>query len=553
MADEALLKTKSTLDNRDFNKGVQQMKKEMKDLNKVSSDAFSAIGNALGVDVGKIQQISSALQGLGNKLSQTGQVGASAFGSIANAITPVAAGIAGLGLAAAIAAFKQLNAEADAFEATIQGGVIKAQTDAYLSTYRQALRDQSGVGEGFSGFRQTVRFAWNELSGAFRSGFDFDRMREATQLAGRAKEIATELYNIDLQRKENSVQISQIDAQIAQQREIISDATRSAQERSVALATAQQLVKDKMDLQLPLAERQRDLIVEYNGLTSTTVKEYDKEISAKMQVNTLVQQEAAEQRSLLRQQNMINSALGKQADAMREIMRLQEQMAASQEEMKNLQLPNLGGLGLGAITIPLDTKLKPPTNIEEVKVLISEYLGGGITIGISISESDIAKIQDITDKVKSMIQDMAVKIGESIGTLLGDLVTGGDAWSNFASNAIKAFGDMAIAIGKIAIEAGTGALGIKAALSLSETGAYIAIAAGVALVALGAAVKAGLANVASGNYSAGSGVSSGSYSAGSTGFDTKEVTVHVTGELRADGDQLVTVINNANRRRGYNT
>ena len=543
-------------DTGDFEKGARKVKQEMKDLNKVSSDAFSAIGNALGVDVGKIQQFSSALQGLGNKLTQTGQAGANAFSSIANSITPVAAGIAGLGLAAAIAAFKQLNAEADAFESTIQGGVIKAQTDAYLSTYRQALRDQSGVGEGFSGFRQTVRFAWNELSGAFRSGFDLDRMREATQLAGRAKEIATELYNIELQRKENSVQISQIDAQIAQQREIISDATRSAQERSVALATAQQLVKDKMDLQLPLAERQRDLIIEYNGLASTTVQEYDKEIAAKMQVNSLVQQEAAEQRSLLRQQNMITTAVEKQAAALREIKRLQEQMASSQEEMKNLQRPNLGGLGLGSITIPLNTELKPPTNMKGFKEIVKFKLGNvEVRIGIEFDGKKWeATVQEAAERIKDTLTNLMVSLSESIGTLLGDLATGKNGWADFAKSAISAFGDMAIAIGKIAVEAGASVIGIKTALtSMSEAGAYAAIAAGTALIILGAAVKSGLSNIASGNYSASSGVASGNYSSGSSGFATSEVTVHVTGELRADGDQLVTVINNANRRRGYNT
>lgn len=543
-------------DTGDFEKGARKVKQEMKDLNKVSSDAFSAIGNALGVDVGKIQQFSSALSGLGNKLAQTGQAGANAFGSIANAITPVAAGIAGLGLAAAIAAFKQLNAEADAFESTIQGGVIKAQTDAYLSTYRQALRDQSGVGEGFSGFRQTVREAGATLAGFFQSGFDFEIMRQANQAGERAKEIAGELYNIELQRKANSVQISQIDAQIAQQREIISDATKSAQERSVALATAQQLVKDKMDLQLPLAERQRDLIIEYNGLASTTVQEYDKEIAAKMQVNSLVQQEAAEQRSLLRQQNMITTAVEKQAAALREIKRLQEQMASSQEEMKNLQRPNLGGLGIGSITIPLNTELKPPTNIEGFKEIVKFHLGNvEVRIGIEFDEKKWnATVQEAAERIKDTLTNLMVSLSESIGTLLGDLATGKNGWADFAKAAISAFGDMAIAIGKIAVEAGASVIGIKTALtSMSEAGAYAAIAAGTALIILGAAVKAGLANVAAGNYSAGSGVASGNYSSGSSGFATSEVTVHVTGELRADGDQLVTVINNANRRRGYNT
>lgn len=542
-------------DTGDFEKGARKVKQEMKDLNKVSSDAFAAIGNALGVDVGKIQQFSSALQGLGNKLTQTGQAGANAFSSIANSITPVAAGIAGLGLAAAIAAFKQLNAEADAFESTIQGGVIKAQTDAYLSTFRQSIRDQQGIGEDAASFRQTVREAGATLAGFFQSGFDFEIMRQANQAGERAKEIAGELYNIELQRKENSVAISELEAQIAQQREIISDATRSAQERSVALATAQQLIKDKLDLQLPLAEKQRDLIQEMNGLSSTNMEYYDAEIAAETQVNSLKQQESAEQRSLLRQQNMITTAVEKQAAALREIKRLQEQMASSQEEMKNIQRPNLGGLGLGSITIPLNTSLKEP-DYENFKEKVKFKLGNvEVRIGIELDKEKWENaVQEAAERIKDTLTNLMVSLSESIGTLLGDLATGKNGWADFAKSAISAFGDMAIAIGKIAVEAGASVIGIKTALtSMSEAGAYAAIAAGTALIILGAAVKSGLSNIASGNYSASSGVASGNYSSGSSGFATSEVTVHVTGELRADGDQLVTVINNANRRRGYNT
>ena len=91
-------------DTGDFDKGAKKVKQEMKDLSKVSSDAFGAIGAALGVDVNKIQQFTSALQGLSAKLDQAGQAGTSAFGAIGKSVSAVGVGIAGLGLAAAIAA-----------------------------------------------------------------------------------------------------------------------------------------------------------------------------------------------------------------------------------------------------------------------------------------------------------------------------------------------------------------------------------------------------------------------------------------------------------------
>ena len=544
MANEPKMKIGIGADTGDFDKGAKKVKQEMKDLSKVSSDAFGAIGAALGVDVNKIQQFTSALQGLSAKLDQAGQAGTSAFGAIGKSVSAVGVGIAGLGLAAAIAAFKQLNAEADAFESTIRGGAIKAQTDAYLSTFRQALRDQSGVGEQAAGFRQTVKMAAATLAGAFESGFDFDRMKEANTLAERAKDIAKDLYDIDLERKEVSVQISELDAQIAQKREVISDTTRSAAERAKALADAQQLIKDKLNLQLPLAEKQRDLLIDYNGLASTKMKDYDAEIAAKINVNNLIQQEAAEQRGLLRQQKQINAELQKQAD-------LQNRVRGGNESF-------LGPVAERdyAVSIPTQLLTPPAQEFSRFKELVDFQLAGmDFQIGIELDAEKIQQeAQKVADGIKSAMAQGVESMANAVGALLGDLATGQNAWENFANASISAFGEMAISIGKIAIEAGTSVIALNAALSsMSVTGAYAAIAAGAALIILGAAVKTGMSNIAKGNYSA-SVPSSNYYSSSNlSNFTTKDVEVKVIGTLRADGDSLVAVINNSNRRRGVNT
>lgn len=543
MAKEPKMKIGIGADTGDFEKGARKVKQEMKDMNKVSSDAFAAIGNALGIDVGKVQQFSSALSGLARNLTTTGTEGASAFSKIGSAVTSVGAGIAGLGLAAAIAAFKQLNAEADAFEKTIQGGVIARQTEAFTTTFSQALRDQSSLGSTASSWRQDVREIWAVMWGGIKTGFDTERMQEATQLADRAKQIATELYDIELQRKENSVQIAQIDAQIAQQREIISDTSRSAAERSAALAIAQDLIKQKLDLQLPLAERQRDLLVEYNSLASTTIKEYDAEIAAKIQVNNLIQQEAAEQRSLLRQQNQINAAL-------------QKTNALQQRP----SLTGIGSVGSGSmlgnvVQVPVEF-IADTRSFSNIKQL-AEFELAGISVSVDF-ELDAEKWKDIAQNaingIKNAVASAAVEMSEAIGTLVGELVSGEGGWDNFANAALSAFGNMAQSIGKIAIEAGTSVLMLNAALeSMSPTAAYAAIAAGVALVALGAAVKAGLSSIASGNYSAGMGVATSTSSSFVSDYQQRDVYVNVTGTLQADGDQLVAVISNTEKKRRITT
>lgn len=527
-------------DTADFEKGARKVKQEMKDLNKVSSDAFAAIGNALGVDVGKVQQFSSALAGLGAKLGQTGVEGATAFSKIGSAVSAVGVGIAGLGLAAAIAAFKQLNAEADAFETTIQGGIIKAQTDAYIKAYKQSIRDQMGTGEDAAKWRSSWKEFWAAWGSNLRTGNDPEMASVANQTAQRSKEIAAELYEIERKQKENSVEVSRINSEIAQKREIISDRTRSAAERAKALADAQELIRQKLALQLPLAERQRDLIVEANGLTRSSVKDIDAEIAAKIQVNNLTQQEAAEQRQLLRQQQQINTELKKTVETKNEIVR------------DLTPLDAVAGISGPRATVQVPTSLERPDNVEEWRWDVVASIGD-IYVGVKF-DLDTKKVQDFTREVESALQGLAVNVGEILGQLAGDLATGGDAWGNFSNAAMSAFADMATAIGKIAIETGIAALGIEAAItSLGPEGAALAIAAGTALVALGAAVKAGLSNIASGNYSAGAGVATSSYSSYNTDYATREVNVNVTGTLKADGDQLVAVITNTQNNSYYQT
>ena len=530
----------------ELEKGVSKVKRNMKDLDKVSTDLFSSLGAAIGVDTSKLQQFSSAIQGLGNKFKQTGAEGASAFGKVSSAIASVGAGIAALGIAAAVAAFKDLNAEADAFENTIQGGAVKLQGEAFRNTAMQYLRDQNeSAAKGMSNFRQTIKDVGATLKMAFVSGFDMDKMAEAAKRGDRAAQIAKRLYEIELQRKENSVEVSRLDAEIAKRREIISDTTKTSAERAQALAEAQELIRKKAALQLPLARERRDLIVEMNGLASTTLKDYDSEIAAKIEVNNLEEEQANGLRAIERQQGQINTQVEKEkkeraeiADLMRRwndfrLDKLERVGGGGYAAFSNIDLlnqnSNFSVMADAVVTTPI--KLAPPSrqNVEEVK----------------------RHIIDISEEIEGIINNLTVSIGESLGTLIGDLINGEDPWGNFANNALSAFADMAIAIGKIAIAAGLATEEIKKALLLD--GGWGAVAAGVALVALGSAVKAGLSNVANGNYSASSGVATSTSSNYASGYEQRDVYVNVQGVLRADGDQLVAVINNTNKKTQFTT
>lgn len=235
----------------------------------------------------------------------------------------------------------------------------------------------------------------------------------------------------------------------------------------------------------------------------------------------------------------------KQQDLLKKIEEVHQKWATISEAgaITGGASPNFPGVITPTLTV------LPQVDGEYWRNIINAQLGD-ITIGIGF-EADTQKIQDITNEVTSLLQSGVSRTAEILGNLVGTLAGGGDAWGDFKNAAVSAFGDMAIAVGKIAVSAGVATLGIKAAFE--SLNGYAAIAAGAALIALGSAVKASLSAVANGDYSAAGGGYTSGYSGGATGnnWETREVNVNVTGTLVADGDQLKAALNSANKKSYY--
>lgn len=554
-------------DTSDFDKGARKVKQEMRDLNKVSSDAFAAIGSAIGVDTGKLAQFSSAIQGLGNQFAQMGSKGAQAFGSVLKAIGPVATGIAGLGIGAAVTAFKALKSEADNFANTIDGLNLKMGTQAYIETYRQALHDANAdtgksVGEAMANWQKGWERFKSNVGATFVqwiAGEDTVGLAEAwskVSAAAKNAEAAAERNEVrgskmaDILKEELEVrkQVADIEVQIAEQRRILRDRSEDDAVRAAAEAKVRELINTKISLQTNIAEQLYTLTKEMDDEANNTKEDTEKTVAAYERWKGLL----ASSQDQLAQIDRYSNSIKKNTEAELQYRLRIQNMMKSGGGIQSVKSGPIINNQLQGVQIPVNPVLQLE-KIMELKNHIVTELGGGITLAIAIDPDSIEKFMDITDEVKNIVQETALSLGQSIGTLLGDLISGEDAWGSFANAAISAFGDLAIAIGKIAIEAGLAASGISAMLK-NPGNWYLAVAAGTLLVALGYAVKSGLANVASGNYSASSNVaSSGTYSSSMNNYEQREVYVNVTGTLRADGNQLVAVLNNTNKKNQVTT
>jgi len=558
-------------DTKDFDKGAKDVKQGLKDLSKTGDQAISSLGDAFGVNTGKVNQMVSAVRGLGARMTEASSTGVKAFGQLLGSITPLGGAIAGLGLAAAVAGFKALKAEADNFKSTIDGMNLSMATAAYISTYQQALHDiNSETGRSVA----TAMSEWEKGLGRFKANFnstmatfmtsstfgDFiDSMRGTRQLRADARARAEEAERLGSiqadQMKEQlalDYEIRQVDYEIAALRREATDKTKSAADREAARVEYLNKVNEKYDKQRDLAVRMAQTQEQIDDLAANTFEDTKKTYELKGKILDIDAARENDLRAVDKLESNIASSAAAAAAAAQKQREEMQKIAEVQKRWSGLGTVSTSGLNPGTpgVSGPAMSILPRQEDVQLFKETLTAQLGD-ITIGIGVT-ADTEKIHDISNEINSLLQSGISRTGEILGNLIGTLAGGGDAWGDFKDAALSAFGDMAIAVGKIAIAAGLATEGIQAALKMGNP--YVAIAAGAALVALGSAVKSSLSSAASGDYSAGGGGYSGGYSsAGSNGggYETRDVKVYLTGTLEADGDKLITVINNTNNRNYY--
>ena len=532
------LKTVYSSDTKDFEKGSKKVRQGIKDLEKLGTSTLSTIGDAFGLNTGKIGQMTSAIVGLGAKLRDCGSTGGAAIGKLITGMGTLGAGIAGLGIGAAIAGFQRLNTLAENFGQTMQGISLKAAVDQYRATYGQAMMDSmGGKASGWFNARTRLQTGWDRVTnftGNILAGQGIGKAiaadRSATEAARQASQYAYQMSELQKQQIDNSVIVAQNNAKIAEYSRIIKDTNADNASRLEAEAKVREAIQKNYELQWNVLNEMVQLQKRINDLSSNSLEDTQKLANLEAQQVSLV---TAREMKLAEIDERARSIKVSTSGGVAEMSKLNGYLEEASRIID-------GSIDVGMMRISTEPIERVVSSMGKAEVQVPA------TIKPQVDKYAVQKaVADITPVVEGAFSVM----GDSIGQLIGDLATGGDAWSNFGNIALSSMGDMAIAVGKIAIEAGLATEGIKKALTFG--GGWVAIAAGTALVALGTAVKAGLSNVASGNYGAASAsgnVASSSYSAGFSSSYDRGITVNVTGRLKANGSELVAVLNNESKR-----
>lgn len=558
MADSKKLRIPITADTSDFKKGMREASKSLNDFKKDGEGAISGVASAFGLSSGAIGDVINNLKQATSAFKLMGSAGEGASAAATKGMKALTASIAGLGIMAAVAAFKELNSEVSNFEQRMQGVNLAAGAKAYRDTYRQALYDSSGAGEeaarAFENIRTGISKSWtNVMTGIF--GWDAGDRRDAEQKAERAAELAREMVDLKRAQRDVSVEIQAIDNQIADAQSRFRNNQLDANERKAAEAEITDLINQKYDKQEYIQKRITANIKERNSLTKSTEAELDEEAEAERALLSLDGQRQREKNALLRTSNSIATAMGKQAASAKEtneatVLTLEaaRQLVEQQRALKAIQDQN--NAIMSAARFRMDGPLQAVGSSGALQGMAERLTVPAIIKPIVDTEA----AQKAVVELSSVLEQGVVGMSEALGNLIGNLINGENAWQGFAQAGIGVVADMLSTVGKAFVTEGVGVIAAQMALKTGNGPA--AIAAGAAMIALAATMKTAMSNAAA-NWSGGSGaaVASSSYSSGTTGPSTygREMTIRVTGTLTGEGSKLKAVINNDDRRNNVTT
>ena len=599
------LKVSVDADASGFKKEMAAAKKSTQEFSKAADEMSDSLEDALGVPISSVTKIGDKLKAAGVLMKSFATDGEKSFQTVALGAKMVSTAVAGIGLAGLLAAFKSINAEAERFRGTMQGAAVAAQDEAWKNTYKQYVSDQVGIGEkavdsinGWSKFWTKLGAAWTlALKNGFAGEQYYGEMAEeasriaegADDAAKKAAAYAKVIFDTIEGIKDKQIEWKNSLSEVAALMLTASDKSKTVQERQEAVAKAIALQKQVSGDQIAMQKTLADNIKAQNDLASSSVEDMDRQRSAYAAVEDLSRDLNQRLREMTSLQNEIaNSAaateqkwrdgVNKAIDiGMTELTKFNAEMDKALEMRDKMAMDNIAA-PLKSMSASLTGRadngkgLMGGINLDEEALKGLKQLTQFDTSAVDglLSKIDPSKLSESFEGYYNFLDEM-IKATDDANKALNDAIVGGisDSFQYLANcvagldeisgagmmNALLSpLAEAAIKMGEIMVSAGLASEAFKSML----TNPYTAIAAGAALIAVGAAAKAGLqaaVNSATGTSYVASSVASSGYSNNSSNDRSweREMTLHVTGTLQADGSKLVAVLNNEANRKRYTT
>jgi hypothetical protein len=507
------LKARFGVDTSDFKKGLKDGEKAVADFKGVAGGVLDDFASMFGVNM---SAVNGALGTANKSLSFLGSAftGAAKGGNLlAIGLKVLKVALISTGIGAIIVVLGSLIAY---FQKTGEG------SDKFAKILAQVKSVLNNVIERFAVFGKGL---YEIMTGKFKQGWE--TMRDAFK--GIGDEIKEDWKAAgDLADREDALEDKEIAlinslearrAKVAELRLLAKEELEDNKKKVDLITQAEGLIKSVYGDEIGL-EKERLAIMKAKLAiqTSDPTDDQRREVAEQeAKINRLLREQSTELKGLLREKNAALQIVNEEVALEK---KKAETVAITNAAINNLQMPDFNQVISDALA-PLP-KIKETIN----NVMV-----------------------DVTDTVNSALEGIAVGFGEFIGSL----ATGDAGLKEFGKMIGQVFADMAINVGKIAIATGFTVLGIKKALESMDP--YVAIVAGIALVALGTAVKGALANVASGSGASSSSLGSSGYydTRGHGTMATQKVQIGGKVELVASGSALKGTLDLENNRVATNT
>lgn len=178
---------------------------------------------------------------------------------------------------------------------------------------------------------------------------------------------------------------------------------------------------------------------------------------------------------------------------------------------------------------------------EDLPGFIDKAAMEALTAKVLLEEALEEVNKSLTNVINSQVVD---GISDAFASIGKSLATGSDLFKSLGQSLLSSFGKILSELGKQMIQYGVGLLAIK--IAMKSLNPYVAIAAGAALVALGAGISATVSKQSESIGGSGSGVSSAS-GVPSSGFTNSTVSNGSSGGgeyvFRLSGPDLIAVFN----------
>ncbi|WP_322290510.1 hypothetical protein [Paratractidigestivibacter sp.] len=539
---------------------MAKAKATAKDFGGTVEGVADSIGGAFGGSVKNVLSLADKIKGIAKQFNTTGLEGAAAAEKISGAFAAAGGAIAGLGLAAAIALFKQLNAEADRYRQTMSGERQTLGVEAYTDTFAQTISEQTGSGKVWATLQDKWKKDWAVTKGALTSVFTAtasdvgvgDALSVATEKAKKAETLAREIYDLQERIKDETVGWKNQMSEISDLMRTASDTSGDISERNNALSQAKEkqiaLGKQQTAIYGELASK----IEEMNSLTESGSADLDKVRAAQAAAADAAKATSDRLKEMDGIQNGIKSSAAAIAKAWQD--NVNKALAEAEKAMAGV---------MAEVDAAISAREKMMTEAL-TPISLTGKAESGKSTGIVGAENYGLNSDSV--KAYAAFMDEMVGVTQYANDALNEAIVGGIASSfQYLANCmagleqispagvlnavLSPLAEMAIKMGEVLVGAGLASDSLKTLI----TNPYTAIAAGTALIAIGSMAAAGLqaaVNSATGTSYTSASVASSSYSSYSDKDYDREMTLTVTGTLTADGSKLVAVLNNeANRKR----